>query len=524
MAEYIKHTNCEHCGSSDGNAVYDDGSTYCFVCNRATNNQQPQKESVRVSKGLYYKGEYLPLDSRGIDKDTAKKFKVKVDEFGNYIYPLYDGSGEVVATKVRKKGGKDFAITGDFKQSTLFGMNVFGTGGKYLTVVEGQDDALAAYKMLGSKWAVVSIHSASSAEKDIKDNIDYVESFENVVFMLDNDEPGRKASQKCAELLTPGKAKIVTLNSFKDANDYLRAGKSADFQQEFWNSKTFSAVGVVSFADAWDSVVSRKNTKIIPLPSTMPILTAKLGGGLAKGEITVVGALTSIGKTTFVNNLLHGFLSETEEKVGYLGLETTVGELTSGLIDLEAKRKVSSDDSLEKAESTFNSIKWKEQLSIIDHQGSLDLDSMVKKIRNTIVAFDLGVFILDPLQAALPDMNNDTVKQVMDSLLKLAKQTDVSFIIVSHMRKPSDDKPHNVSEYDLLGSSAINQIAFNTILLSRDKMGETDTIKSTTKIQLVKARRTGQTGEAGWLFYDHNTGLLEQGTNPYDEIEGAFDG
>ena len=27
---FIKHTSCESCGSSDANAVYSDGSTYCF--------------------------------------------------------------------------------------------------------------------------------------------------------------------------------------------------------------------------------------------------------------------------------------------------------------------------------------------------------------------------------------------------------------------------------------------------------------------------------------------------------------
>jgi len=51
----------------------------------------------------------------------------------------------------------------------------------------------------------------------------------------------------------------------------------------------------------------------------------------------------------------------------------------------------------------------------------------------------------------------------MDKFLKLAKQTNASIVIVSHMRKPDNKNPHDVSEYDLLGSSAINQVAFNTI-------------------------------------------------------------
>ena len=32
---FIKHTSCESCGSSDANAVYSDGSTYCFSCRKS---------------------------------------------------------------------------------------------------------------------------------------------------------------------------------------------------------------------------------------------------------------------------------------------------------------------------------------------------------------------------------------------------------------------------------------------------------------------------------------------------------
>jgi twinkle protein len=144
---------------------------------------------------------------------------------------------------------------------------------------------------------------------------------------------------------------------------------------------------------------------------------------------------------------------------------------------------------------------------------------MISRMRSMIVAYDLNIFILDPIQQALPDLSNDAVKELMDKLLKLAKQTGVSLVLVSHMRKPPNDKPHDVSEYDLLGSSAINQVSFNTILLSRDKMGSTDEIKSSTKLQMVKCRRTGQTGEAGWLYYNPNTGRLEEGEDPYVALD-----
>ena len=32
-SEFLYHAPCNRCGSSDGNSVYSDGHTYCFVCN-----------------------------------------------------------------------------------------------------------------------------------------------------------------------------------------------------------------------------------------------------------------------------------------------------------------------------------------------------------------------------------------------------------------------------------------------------------------------------------------------------------
>ena len=44
---------------------------------------------------------------------------------------------------------------------------------------------MAAYEMLGSKWPVVSIRSgAQSAERDIKNSIEFLESFDKKIDVL----------------------------------------------------------------------------------------------------------------------------------------------------------------------------------------------------------------------------------------------------------------------------------------------------------------------------------------------------
>lgn len=76
--------------------------------------------------------------------------------------------------------------------------------------------------MFDGKWAVVSIRSgASGAVKDIKQNLEWLESFENVVICFDSDTAGQEASRAVLDLFTPNKAKNVKL-PVKDAGEMLK--------------------------------------------------------------------------------------------------------------------------------------------------------------------------------------------------------------------------------------------------------------------------------------------------------------
>ena len=39
-SELIEHIACDECGSSDGNALYTDGHTYCYVCTKYKHGDQ----------------------------------------------------------------------------------------------------------------------------------------------------------------------------------------------------------------------------------------------------------------------------------------------------------------------------------------------------------------------------------------------------------------------------------------------------------------------------------------------------
>lgn len=531
---FVKHEPCPSCGSSDALARYSDNHAVCFKCAHYIHgdNSIPTTRTLK-QRPLEMTGTLSALQDRRISLDVCKRYGVTVEHDASGIinrhhYPYHSPDGkQVVGTKVRGVKDKQFYSTGDLSNAGLFGQQAFREGGKYITLTEGELDAMAVNEMFDGKWPAVSIRSgASSAAKDVKSSLEYLETFDNIIICFDNDEAGQKAAEAVLPLFSPRKAKVCTL-PLKDAGDMLKANKVREFTKYWWDAKAFKPEGVVSFGDdnVWDKFLKRGTEEVTPLPASFGSLNAMMNGGIAAGEVTVIGALTSIGKSTMVYNLVHGMYSESAKKIGCVFLEADVGETVEKLLSVYMGTNISDikteDRDYNLYHEKYNELANSDKLHILDHQGALEADELFAKMQYLVKGMDCDIIILDPLQAAVTSNDNGVIDEFMDKCLKLAKNTGVSIIIVSHMRKPNAKNAHDVGEYDLKGSGSINQIAFNTILLSRDKMTEDEYARNCTQVQLVKCRRTGRTGVAGWLYYENNTSRLVATQAP--EIKKAND-
>jgi twinkle protein len=215
---------CEDCGSSDACAEYehDDGRrhTHCFSCDAhhwldgAGPSTSHRKRTVMED---FIEGEFRALPSRNLSEDTCRKFGIKVglDSKGNPV-SLFDyrdaATGlDVVAQKMRYPGDKEnMPFIGSPKKAGLFGQHLWKSGGKRVVVTEGEFDAASVAQAFNLTWPVVSIkRGCKGAVEDIKQSLEWLESYDSVVFWFDADKHGREAVQRCAGLLTPGKVKIV---------------------------------------------------------------------------------------------------------------------------------------------------------------------------------------------------------------------------------------------------------------------------------------------------------------------------
>src|SRR5271165_1640725 len=250
------HIPCILCGSSD--AATDYGSyIHCYSCNERQYKKKDKVEEIVNSekKPIQGSSKILPVSdtferigSRNISKEACEKYGVWLKEDGSHVYPYYSTDCKThTANKIRKSGEKSFYSEGEISKTALFGQPAFNSGGKFLTIVEGEVDALSVYDLFGQKYPSVSIQNAQTAERDCSTNFEYINSFETIVICFDKDEahfrpdgtsfyPGQEAALKVAALFPLGKVKILTLKEYKDANDYLKNNKKQEFKTEWWQA------------------------------------------------------------------------------------------------------------------------------------------------------------------------------------------------------------------------------------------------------------------------------------------------
>lgn len=559
MSNFVEtRLSCDICGSSDARAVNADGSSYCFSGNCAQPYQPKPSSTIegavvgaQIDKGrstvsLVHKDylgllrtkEFSPIPERSITISTAKKYNALVD--GDTVVFGYNGGD---AAKIRKKD-KQFLTEGNWAQAGLYGQELFSAGcAKYLTITEGEFDALAAYQMQGSQYPAVSIkNGAGSALKDCKANFKWLDSFETIVICFDMDEPGQKAAKEVAELFA-GKSKIMKM-AHKDASDYLKANEVKEFMKAWWEAEEFIPDSIIPSSELHDEVMK---------PLQMPFCSYPWDGlnlklyGMRTSEIITILAGSGVGKSTFVKELLREIHENTDFPIGVLSLEESPSVTAMKMMSLasdkqfhlptvEQMKKILKDptrviekpfledctdqERLEAKETAFTKILADDRFLFLDHGGVITMESVVGQIRYLAKAKDCKVILLDHISilvglvATGKTNEREAIDLVMHQLTTLVEETDILLLNINHLTKPSDGVGHEegrrVQAKDSRGSAAINQLSNITIALEANRQSDDPEERNKTNVRILKNRNSGETGQACELTYALETGRLTE--------------
>ena len=536
---------CDKCGSSDGNVLYDDGHSYCFVCEAYTHgdNVMQQTETVTLTSShelgravqAWQQAKTVAIPERSLTSATASKYKVAV--IGeNHYYPYFSAeSTDPVGFKVRHVKTKAFRAIGDIKSGGLFGQQRYGNHKQNrVVVVEGELDALAASALFDDKVAVVSLKGgAAAAAKDFKAAYNFLDGFTEIVVCFDADEAGLSAVEKAAEVFA-GKLRIMRLDpaTGKDACDYLKAGAKKEFTDLYWSASQYTPKGILSKGELWDRLNAERPDKLGDYPwEALNDLTY----GFRPTELITITAGSGLGKSSILRELVMHVKQTTSNRIGCLFMEESVERTAEGFMGVDLSTPVHLPTSAvargsEEYKQSFDRVFGDDQLMIMD--ASFDtgatVDAVVARVRFMAKAMDCKVIILDHISILVSGGQHGDERKALDEIMTklrtLTQDTGIVLFAVSHLKRP-EGKGHEegavTSVAQLRGSASIAQLSDFVIGLERNGQAECPIERNTTHIRVLKNRFSGITGPAGHLLYDNMTGRLTEFT-PEDLAEEAL--
>lgn len=518
-SKFVMHINCEDCGSKDNAAIYDDGHTYCFGCQKHIQGSSDGKDShtagpvKKINRDLL-EGDFASLSARNLSEATCRKFDYRIGEYkgrpvqiANYRSPM----GEVVAQKIRD-ADKNFTILGDGKKMELFGQWLWN-GGRKLVVCEGEICAMSASQAQGNKWPTVSVpNGAQSAKKSLLNAWDYLEKYDEIILMFDQDEAGQKAAIECAEALPIGKVKIAKLQ-YKDVNDALQDGAEKHIIDAIFKADDWRPDGIVSTAELRSEITKTEEESLVTYPYNQLNDITK---GIRPSTLVTICAGSGVGKSTLITEFAY-HLHCNDQKVGMLMLEEENRRTVRGLLGLHLHKNIVQEfdaASEEEVLSAHDELFQHHDIQLFNHFGSTSLDTIVNRIQYMVKAMGCTHIFLDHISILVSGLTGQVtderrlIDSVMTTLRQMVQELGITLFLVSHLTRPGGaghEGGESIKLSQLRGSHSIAQLADFCIGLQVNPENPTD---DTRTLVVLKNRFTGQVGYGGTLQYDRTTSRL----------------
>ena len=449
-----------------------------------------------VSDGSY-------VNMRGIQSNVMQEYGVLTyDTRQEYVYP----SGGIKVRNLKEKG---FYAKDGFKGDELFGMNLFTAGSsKMVTITEGELDTLSVAQILKSSYSnpVVSLPSATPSKKLWENCSDWLNSFDKIVLSVDDDDAGNALADRVSKLF-PNKVYRVDHRPYKDANEFLQAGKGREFKQAWWAARKYTPENVMNTTEDFLSLY-QDTPEHQYIPTGIQALDDKILG-LMQGHFTVIKAPTGIGKTEIMRYLEYNMLQR-EVPIAAWHLEETKLRSLLGLVSYECNDNLTRRDlidekgaedqvvdaigKLTKSENFY-------QFYLSDGQGA---DDLIDQIRYFAVACGVKFVFFEPIQDVLVGSSDDSKEQMLADLSvrlsKLSAELNVGIVTIAHTNDDGQMKYCRM----------IGQRASVIIDLKRDKDSDDIKERNTTYLSIEKNRPCSEEGNAGMMRFNTETFTLTE--------------
>lgn len=265
-----------------------------------------------------------------------------------------------------------------------------------------------------------------------------------------------------------------------------------------------------------DELIQSRNNKVslMGLPTGFTDID-RLIGGFEPGELIVVGARPSMGKTAFALNIAEYVAFYAEMPVVFFSLEMTSKQIVTRLLGSHQRIHL---DHLKRG--TLNQEEWSKVASgvtfinnssfYIDNSPYLTL-SMLRDRAISLVSEvkQIGLIIVDPIQLMTPEKEFENRYQEMAAVSRglklLAKELNCPVVAVSQLNRFLEQRPDKRPMlWDLRDSGTLEDDADIVIFLYRDICYNPELIGTDQERDaeaIIRKQRNGITGTVNLTFF-----------------------
>src|SRR5207342_3320664 len=243
----------------------------------------------------------------------------------------------------------------------------------------------------------------------------------------------------------------------------------------------------------------------------------KMTSGLHGGEMIVIAARPSMGKTSLAMNIAEAVAVDQKLPVGVFSLEMTSESLVLRILCSRSRVNLRSVRDGFLAERDFPKLtgaagKLATAPLFIDDSSGLSILQLRAKARRMSQQFGTKLFVVDYLQllhstARRAENRQQEIADISNGLKALAKELEVPIIVLSQLNREMErDKNRKPRLSDLRESGAIEQDADLVGLLYKPSSGDDDEGQPAAEEEavpvnlLIAKQRNGPTGEVNLTF------------------------
>lgn len=457
---------------------------------------------------------YEYMQSRGISKEIADKYHLFISNAvyedkstgtegtSRIVIPIYYDNEPMsyVARALTEVEGRAKALNSAGTQIPLnidyISKELKKDEDKCIYVCEGWADALS-FEDIGKK--AIALHSTQNINK-LKDFINTNHfTASKYIYMLccDNDEAGQKANSELAEYLQEKKISYHKVNipkEYKDINEWYIATGDKDIFKKLLNP--FTDKTVLDYIDSsfLNDIERMKSFK--GRSTGFKSLDREINGVIP--GLYVLGAISSLGKTTFITQLADQMASRGEHII-FFSLEQSRFELVAKSISRqtcilnpkEAKTSLAIMQNTDVADITIKAVEHYQEIAhntiIVEGNFNINVNSIRNYVEEYITFTGIKpVVVLDYLQILRPLNDKLTDKQQVDynvtELKRISRDFDIPIFVICSFNR--ENYATIVDFASFKESGAIEYSADVVMGLQLKVMEEIQNMKNPTKAQV----------------------------------------